>query len=140
MKSRPQIQRALLRRAIRKHKRTASSSHQALLLIALQDDAIFETVYQRSMEEARTFGHSTGVMMVAHDVNGAPIVDSLMKLLQWFLVNGPTLIEIVKQIAELFGSVQVVNETCCAETCGGDSENCQRTNQEDCPHSQPNEG
>jgi len=106
MLSRPDIQRRLLRLAIAKHRGTHSSNDQALIDLMLADEAIFETVYQRAIEEARNFGDDTSMLVVAHDTTGTPIVNSLLDLLRWFSINGPTLLEIVRQISQLFGSTQ----------------------------------
>jgi len=115
MLSRPDIQRRLLRLAITKQRLSLPPKDQALMDLMLADEAIFETVYQRAIEEARNFGDETGMLVVAHDTTGTPIVNSLLDLLRWFSINGPTLLEIVRQISQLFGGTQealrIANET-----------------------------
>jgi len=106
MLSRPDIQRRLLRLTITKQRSTHPPKDQALIDLMLADEAIFETVYQRALEEARSFGDETGMLVVAHDTTGTPIVNSLLDLLRWFSINGPTLLEIVRQISQLFGGTQ----------------------------------
>ena len=106
MLSRPDIQRRLLRLAITKHRASHSPKEQSLIDLVLSEEAIFETVYQRAIEEARSFGDETGMLVVAHDTTGTPIVNSLLDLLRWFSINGPTLLEIARQISQLFGGTQ----------------------------------
>ena len=108
MKERPRIQRALLRRALRKQlRRMDEESHDARLIsLALDDETVFETCYESAMEDARYFGESSGVLTVSTDANGEPIVDSLLKLLQWFVTNGPQLLALIEKIIGLFGNVQ----------------------------------
>lgn len=108
MKERPRIQRALLRRALRKQlRRTDEESNDARLIsLALDDETVFETCYETAMEDARFFGESSGALSVSINADGEPIVDSLLKLLQWFTSNGPQLLALIEQIIGLFGSVQ----------------------------------
>ncbi len=108
MKERPRIQRALLRRVLRKQlRRMDEESHDARLIsLALDDETVFETCYESAMEDARYFGESSGVLTVSTDANGEPIVDSLLKLLQWFVTNGPQLLALIEKIIGLFGNVQ----------------------------------
>jgi hypothetical protein len=80
-----------------------------LIQLALDDEAVFETVYESSMGEARRFGVTSGAFSVL-EKDGQLLVDNLLKLLQWFVTNGPMLIEIIEQIIGLFGSVETTRE------------------------------
>ncbi len=115
MNDRPRIQRALLRRALRKQMRRGDAQNVELIQLALDDVAVFETVYESSMGEARRFGVTSGAFNVS-EKDGQLLVDNLLKLLQWFVTNGPMLIEIIEQVIGLFGSVEVTRELCEDET------------------------
>jgi hypothetical protein len=104
MLDRPKVQRALLRRALQRQTRDASSEVQKMIRLCLDDEALFETVYESAMVEASRFGQSSGTFRIFLLADGTPVVDNLLKLLQWFIVNGPLLIEIIKTIISLFGS------------------------------------
>ena len=116
MHDRPRIQRGLLRRALRKQMQPSANHTSALLQVTLDDEAIFETVYQSSMIEAAQFGESSGAFSVSLSSNGESVVDSLLKLLQWFVTNGPLLIQIIEQLIGLFGGVGVAQRVCEDET------------------------
>ncbi len=116
MKDRKLVQRGLLRRALRKQKRHAVESQRSLIELALDDDAVFETLYETAMSNAKQFGESTGEFSVSAAEDGSPIVDNLLKLLQWFITNGPQLLEVIRLIVEMFGSISSAKEICEAET------------------------
>lgn len=114
MKDRPRIQRALLRRALRKlmrnQVRNGDGDDTQLIGLALDDEAVFETFYELAMQDAKFFGESTGALSVSTNAAGEPIVDNLLKLLQWFVTNGPQLIALIEKIVGMFGSIQTAVE------------------------------
>ena len=116
MRERERVQRALLRRALRKHLRRAATHESKLIQLTLDDEAVFETVYETAMQNAGQFGETTGAFTITHDRIHGHIVDNLLKLLQWFISNGPQLIEIIRIIVELFGGLRVTTDLCEAET------------------------
>ena len=109
-------QQRLLRRALRIELRSRDERYESLILLALDDEAVFETLYDTSMLQARRFGDSTEAFTVALSRDGVATVDNLFKLFQWFVTNGPLLIEFIEQIVALFGSVAQAKEICEAET------------------------
>ncbi len=110
MKDRPRIQRALLRRALRQQMRRGDGEASQLIGLTLDDEAVFETFYESAMQDAKLFGESTGVLSVATNAAGEPVVDNLLKLLQWFVTNGPQLIALIEKIIGMFGSIQMAVE------------------------------
>ena len=110
MKNRPRIQRELLRRALRKQMRNSDARIEQQLQLALDDETVFETLYEAALAKAKLFGHSSGAFQVALANDGQPIVDNLLKLLQWFIENGPQLIEIIEMIVGMFGSISIAQE------------------------------
>ena len=110
MKNRPRIQRGLLRRALRKHMRESDSQTGNQLQLALDDETVFETLYEAALAEAKLFGHATGAFQFSLASDGQSVVDNLLKLLQWFVDNGPLLIEIIQQIIGMFGNASIAKE------------------------------
>ena len=116
MNDKPRVQRALLRRALRKQMKHEDQATVQMLQLALDDEAMFETTYESSMSQAQKFCQSTGSFSISISRNGQPEADNLLKLLQWFITNGPQLIEIIQQIIGLFGSISVATQLCEDET------------------------
>jgi len=116
MNERKLVQRGLMRRALRKEMRRAEPDDSRLIQFALDDRTVFETCYCTSMQQAQLFGEGTGAFQIVQAKDGARIVDNLLELFQWFITNGPTLIAIIRQIIELFGSVSAAIEICESET------------------------
>jgi hypothetical protein len=87
-----------------------------LIQLALDDDTVFETLYESAMNNAQQYGESTGAFSINATDDGSPVVDNLLKLLQWFVTNGPQLIEVIRLIVEMFGSISSATEICEAET------------------------
>ena len=110
MKNRPRIQRGLLRRTLRKHMRQADSQTEKQLQLALDDEVVFETLYETALMDARLFGQSSGEFQISLASDGQAVVDNLLKLLQWFIDNGPLLIEIIQQIIGMFGNASIAKE------------------------------
>ena len=106
MKDRPYIQRSLCRRALRRNTAAATTTQREMIRVALADRAIFETVYEQAMHAANQFATETGTFTITTDEDGSPIVDNLLKLLTWFLENGPELVEMIELIIGLFGSAK----------------------------------
>jgi hypothetical protein len=116
MSFRQRAQMKLLRRALRIEIRSRNEYCESLIRLALDDEAVFATLYDSSMHRVKRFATSTQAFAVTANKDGAPIVDNLLKLFQWFVTNGPLLIEIIEQIVGLFGSVAKATEICEAET------------------------
>lgn len=110
MLDRPRIQRALLQRAMQRQMRDGSAETRKMIQLTLDDEALFETVYESAMAEASRFGQSSGAFRISLLTDGTPVVDNLLKLLQWFIANGPLLIEIIQTIISLFGSTSAAAE------------------------------
>ena len=105
-----------MRRVLRSRLRHADQADEDLIRLALDDEAVLGTLYDNAMRRARRFGESTASFSITNDHDGAPVVDNLLKLLQWFVNNGPALIEIIELIVGLFGSVSEAVAACEAET------------------------
>lgn len=116
MKDRNLIQRALLRRSLRKQLRQATAINARQIQLALDDEAVFETLYEAAMLNAKQYGNSTGQFAVNNRDDGSPMVDNLLKLLQWFVDNGPMLLEIIRLISGMFGTINAAIEVCESET------------------------
>ena len=106
MNDRPALQRALLRRVLRKQIHQDQTTKKQIELV-LDDGPLFETTYETVMELATEFGRATGIFSVSINSTGQPVASNLFKLLQWFLANGPELVKIIEQVMDLFGSVSV---------------------------------
>ncbi len=111
MNDRPRIQRALLRRALRKQIRQSTTEELTMLELTLDDEVLFETAYETSMVAAQKFGTTSGTFSVTF-FQAEPIVDNLLKLLQWFITQAPALIEMIEQLIGLFGNVAVARDVC----------------------------
>lgn len=116
MSERSLIQRGLLRRAFRKHLRRAATQESQLIILTLDDETLFEVVYEAAMRNASSFAATTGAFEVTHDSADEAIVDNLLKLLRWFVTNGSQLVETIRIIVDLFGGVRPTTEVCEAET------------------------
>jgi len=103
MRDRPLIQRRLLRRAIRSEMRSERADRRRAIRDALADDAIFEAFYEEAMDFASVHAMRTSEFSISTAEDGSPIVDSLLKLLTWFLENGPELVRMIELIIGLFG-------------------------------------
>lgn len=105
MQQRTWLQKKFYGYALRRLKRKATVEERQLIELALLDSAIFQMAYEETMEEIiDSADHNLG-FSIARAADGAPIVDNLLKLLDWFVKNGPALIEVIKVIAELFGGI-----------------------------------
>jgi len=112
MRDRPLIQRSLCRRALRKQMARATENQREMIRVALADRAIFETLYEEAMNSASRHALASGDFVVSLDQDGSPVVDNLLKLLNWFIENGPELIDMVKLIVGLFGSATAAAVIC----------------------------
>ncbi len=112
MRDRPLIQRSLCRRALRKQMARATENQREMIRVALADRAIFETLYEQAMTSASTHALSSGDFAVSLDQDGSPVVDNLLKLLSWFVENGPALIGMIELIIGLFGSTTAAAVIC----------------------------
>lgn len=112
MKNRPIIQRRLLRRVMRKQMHQSNENQRDMIRVALVDDAIFETLYEEAMIGASEYATRTSDFSMATADDGSPVVDNLLKLLNWFLDNGPELVRMIELIVGLFGSVSIASAAC----------------------------
>lgn len=112
MRERPLIQRSLCRRAIRRQMSFATESQRDSIRIALADRAIFETLYEEAMKSVSVYARRTGDFNVSSAEDGSPIVDNLLKLLTWFLDNGPELVRMIELIIGLFGNATAAAVVC----------------------------
>jgi hypothetical protein len=115
------IQRRLLRRALRQKLTGADVPQGNQIRAVLSDRAMFETVYEQAMQQAATHANETGMFSISTDANGSPIVDNLLKLLTWFVDNGPALIGLIELIVGLFGTAASLSKACGPE----ESETCE---------------
>jgi len=62
--------------------------------------------YEETLEQIVELpdGSSLG-FAVSRVADGSLVVDNLLKLLDWFIKNGPALIEVIRLIADLFGGI-----------------------------------
>jgi len=109
-------QQKLLRRALRIEQRSRNEYCESLVQLALNDEAVFATLYDSSMHRAGRYAKSTQEFSVTFNKEGTASVDNLLKLFQWFVTNGPLLIEIIEQIVGMFGSVSKAVEICESES------------------------
>lgn len=109
MKERSRFQKRLYRYSLRKLRRSVSADEKQLLQLALFDPSIFELAYEQTMEDLSTRNTAASGFTISRASDGSPIVDNLLKLLDWFVQNGPALIEIIRLIANLFGGVAVTS-------------------------------
>lgn len=105
MRERSRFQKRLYRFALRKEKRSSDQTDRRLIELALLDSTIFAMAYEQTMEDLMTLPTSAFGFSVSRNTDGTPIVDNLLKLLDWFVQNGPALIEIIRMIAHLFGGI-----------------------------------
>ncbi len=112
MRDRPLIQRSLCRRAIRRQMSSATESQRDSMRVVLADRAMFETVYEEAMNGVGEYARRTGEFEVSVAEDGSLIVDNLLKLLTWFLDNGPELVRMIELIIGLFGSATSAAVVC----------------------------
>jgi len=112
MRDRPLIQRRLCRHALRKQISRASQNEREMIRVCLADSAIFETVYEEAMSRAAQHAQATREFSVSMNDEGSPVVDNLLRLLTWFVDNGPELIAVIELIVGLFGSTTAVAVIC----------------------------
>lgn len=69
------------------------------------NDDLMEIAYVEAMKLATAPGtlSNVGIAVIGQDETGTPIVDALMKLLEFFIANGPALIELIVKLIGLFG-------------------------------------
>ena len=108
MKDRPLIQRGLYRRALRRHKGSVSIQQKEMIQAVLSDKSLFEMVYEQAMQKVEVYAKNSGEFSVAEADDGSPVVDNLLKLLTWFLDNGPELVRMIELIIGLFGGMNAV--------------------------------
>ena len=112
MRDRPLIQRSLCRRAMRKQLARATENQREMIRVALADRAIFETLYEQAMSSAAQHALTSGDFVVSLNQEGSPVVDNLLKLLSWFIENGPELVRMIELIVGLFGSATAAAVIC----------------------------
>lgn len=112
MRDRPLIQRRLCRRSIRRQMSSATENQRDSIRVALADQAIFETVYEEAMNHASLHAQRTDDFHVSIAEDGSPIVDNLLKLLEWFVENGPELVRMIELIIGLFGNAATAAAVC----------------------------
>jgi len=112
MRQRPLIQKRLLRRALRRHANSATDMQRQMIRIALVDETIFATVYEEAMNNAMDHANRTNDFSVSVTEDGSKVVDNLLKLLTWFLDNGPELVRMIELIIGLFGGAAIASEAC----------------------------
>lgn len=107
MISRTRRQKRVLRRSLKRHLRRAKGEERQLIELALSDGDIFEMVYDEAVSQAVS---AEVVTVSARAADGSPFIDNLLKLFDWFIQNGPALIEIIRVIGGLFGGVSAAVE------------------------------
>jgi len=112
MKDRPFIQRSLLRRSLRKQLLKVNGAQRDLVIVTLRDKAIFETFYEQAMLEAAQAAMASGEFSLTMSADGSPMVDNLLKLLNWFVENGPQLIRLIETILGVFGDADTAAIVC----------------------------
>lgn len=112
MRDRPLIQRRLCRRAIRRQMSSATEIQRDSIRVALADQAIFETVYEQAMNQASIDAQRTDAFVISQTEDGSPIVDNLLKLLEWFVENGPELVRMIELVIGLFGNATAAAVVC----------------------------
>ena len=112
MRDRPIIQRRLLRRVLRRQIHSAADDQRDSIRVALADEAIFETFYEETMIRVSEHANRTSEFSVTAAEDGSPVVDNLLKLLTWFIDNGPELIGMIELIIGLFGGAAAALEAC----------------------------
>ena len=105
MKERPRFQKCLFRYSLRKLVRTSDAYDRQLIQLALIDRTIFTMAYEQTMEELAGSPTAAFGFRLSRTAEGFLVVDNLLKLLDWFVQNGPTLIENLDVIAQLFGGI-----------------------------------
>jgi hypothetical protein len=105
MRERTRFQKRIFRYSLHKQKRSVDAVDRQLIQLALVDRTIFEMAYEQTMEELLRSPTAAFGFSVSRALDGSPVVDNLLKLLDWFVEHGPALIEIIQLIAQLFGGV-----------------------------------
>lgn len=105
MKERTRFQKRLYRYSLRKLRRSSDAHDRELIQLALVDPTFFQMAYEQTMEDLTKAPTAAFGFAISRTADGTPIVDNLLKLLDWFVQNGPALIEIIELIARLFGGI-----------------------------------
>lgn len=101
MQDRRKFQQRLFRHSLRKLLKGCDSTHRALIQLALFDRSIFEMVYDQTMEDLATQSTTQFGFSIRRASDGSPIVDNLLKLLEWFLNHDDTALEVIQSISDL---------------------------------------
>lgn len=105
MKERPRFQKSLFRYSLRKLIRSSDAYDRQLIQLALIDRTIFTMAYEQTLEELAGSPTVAFGFKISHTNDGVAVVDNLLKLLDWFVQNGPAIIDHLDMIAQLFGGV-----------------------------------
>lgn len=105
MTVRRRLQQRLFRHALRRLKQQASADEQGLLGLALSEPDVLEMAYEQTMDDALVATSSELGFTITRADDGSRVVDNVLKLFDWFLRNGPSIIQIIKLISEMLGGV-----------------------------------
>ena len=76
--------------------------------MTLSDRVILEMAYSETMEQL-AHDSSQASVSISRLSDGTPVVENLLKLLDWFVSNGPAIIDVIRLISGLFGGVEEAN-------------------------------
>ena len=102
------LQQRVFSHTVRQMKRQASGEELELLKMALSDRVILEMAYSETMEQL-AHDSSQSSVSISRLSDGTPVVENLLKLLDWFVNNGPAIIDVIRLISGLFGGVDEAN-------------------------------